>query len=465
MIRLNFQQLGRIPTGAKPSFCTGGRFVMPIRMLGYAAAFTGCLLGAPTIVQAMSIETALGLLLLEHPSIQAAEKTGESARFEIAKAKAGLLPSVALSAETGPQHIDNPTTRSAGDGAPYSRSKQTATLTVTQNLFDGNLTTSNIRSARLSTEASAIALEQTRQSIMFEGINSYIDTLRQKRLVDLGRETVANIQRQLNLEDERVQRGSGIAVDVLEAKSRLQIAKERLIGFEGALINAMTRYQQVYGRYPDVDAMMDPWPPIDLIPSTLDQAIAFGLRQNPAVNNSAANMELARERRETTKAELFPTLDLEGAANYEKNNDTTIGIRRDYTVLLRASWDLFTGFSTPTSLDQTVYDYRASSDNHRNTERKVIEQVRLAWQSLLTTRERVSKLENSVNIASELYASRVKLREAGKETVINVLDAQNQVTNAQINYTSTAYDVRLAAYQLLLAMGQLSSESMGLPRS
>ena len=36
-----------------------------------------------------------------------------------------------------------------------------------------------------------------------------------------------NIQNQLNLEDERVQRGSGIAVDVLQAKSRLQLAKER----------------------------------------------------------------------------------------------------------------------------------------------------------------------------------------------------------------------------------------------
>lgn len=59
------------------------------------------------------------------------------------------------------------------------------------------------------------------QAALFDGVNAYIDVLRQKRLVELAVENQATIQRQLNLEDERVQRGSGVAVDVLQAKSRL----------------------------------------------------------------------------------------------------------------------------------------------------------------------------------------------------------------------------------------------------
>jgi len=261
-----------------------------------------------------------------------------------------------------------------------------------------------------------------------------------------------------------VRRGSGIAVDVLEAKSRLQIAKERLVSFEGALIDAMTRYNQVFGRLANPELMQDPWPPVSLIPSSLDEAIAIGLRENPIVGNSAASIEIARERRRFTASEFYPTIDLECAANYEKNSDTTLGIRRDYTLLLKASWDLFSGYSTSNSMDQVFYDYRASVDNHVLTERKIAEQVHLSWQSLITTRNRVILLENAANIASELLVSRTKLREAGKETVINVLDAQNQVTSAQINYTSTAYNERLATYQLLLAMGRLTAESLNLPQ-
>jgi len=61
-----------------------------------------------------------------------------------------------------------------------------------------------------------------------------------------------------------------------------------------------------------------------------------------------------------------------------------------------------------------------------------------------------------------VFTSRKKLREAGKETVINVLDAENEIYNAQINLTSARFDHKLAVYQLLLAMGRLDTERLGL---
>ncbi len=409
-----------------------------------------------------NIETALGYLLVEHPSILSAEKTQASSRASIDVANSGYFPTVSIIADSGPQNIDTPTTRD--QGSDHSRTKHVTTLTVNQNIFDGNLTTSSVRTAQLNTEVSSINLEQVRQNVLFEGITAYIDVLRQKRLVDLGIENVSNIEQQLNLEDERVRRGSGIAVDVLEAKSRLQIGKERLVSFNGALIDAITRYAQIFGRTANPNLMEDPWPPVSLIPTTLDAAIDIALRENPAIGTSNTNIEIARERRRSLSSELYPNLDIEGSANYEKNNDTTIGYRKDYSVLLRASWDLYSGNSTTASMDQAFYDYRASMDNHIFLERKTAEGVRLAWQNLLTTRSRIELLENAVNIAGEVYGSRVKLREAGKETVINVLDAQNQVTSAQINYTSTAYNERLAAYQMLLAMGRLNATKLNLPQ-
>jgi len=104
----------------------------------------------------------------------------------------------------------------------------------------------------------------------------------------------------------------------------------------------------------------------------------------------------------------------------------------------------------------------ASKDTYDFTSRKVIEQTKLAWQALLTARKRLELLENAVNIAAEVFSSRQQLREAGKETVINVLDAENEVNNTQINYTSASYDERLSVYQLLLAMGLLNPEGLKL---
>ena len=89
------------------------------------------------------------------------------------------------------------------------------------------------------------------------------------------------------------------------------------------------------------------------------------------------------------------------------------------------------------------------------TKRKTEEQVRISWNALKTAQEREALLENAVNIAGEVFESRKKLRQSGKETVINVLDAESEVFGAQINYTSVSYDARISAYEVLRAIGRL----------
>jgi len=401
-----------------------------------------------------SLEQELAGFINNHPLIKAGRSTVQSVGETINIGNAGYLPTLRLNSTAGPQVIDNPTTRAAGKDS--SRVINTSTLTLTQNLFNGFQTHSQVRTARLNKALAQVTLEGTVQNTLFEGISAYIDVLRQLRLVQLSANNQATIQQQLHLEDERVQRGSGIAVDVLQAKSRLQLAKERRITFEGALEDAVSRFAQVFNHAPNVDAMTDPVPPVEMIPSELEKAIDIALEQNPAIINSAVTVETARQGRATVSAQYAPIIDVVGTLNYEKDNAGTIGTRRDYSVLLQANWDLFTGFSTKAGVSQASYDYATSRNNHDQTVRKVIEQMQLSWQALLTARSRLELLENAVSIASEVFASRKKLREAGKDTVINVLDAENEVNNAQINYTSASYEERLAIYQVLLAMGRLN---------
>jgi adhesin transport system outer membrane protein len=261
----------------------------------------------------------------------------------------------------------------------------------------------------------------------------------------------------LELEDERVQRGTGITVDVLQAKSRLQIAKEKRVNFEGALQDAISKYTQSFNRPPPIETMTDPRVPAEIVPSGLEQAIEIALAENPSLSNSGNNVELAREKRSLIAAELYPVVDIVGKSNYEHNKNTTLGTRRDYSLVLQATWDLFSGFATRSGQAQTAYEYAAVRDAHRHAANKVMEQTRIAWQAVLTARERLELLENAVNIASEVFDSRRALREAGRETVISVLDAENEVNNAQINLTGATYEERVAVFQLLLAMGRLNA--------
>ena len=261
------------------------------------------------------------------------------------------------------------------------------------------------------------------------------------------------IQVQLELEDERVRRGSGIAVDSLLAKSRLQLAKERRVTFEGAFQNAIDRYIQVFGHAPATEAMSDPFPPFALLPITLDEAIDLALRNNPLIAGSSRQIDLARSAQRSAAAAYYPRVDVVGSANWEDDVNAVGGQRRDWSVIVRSTWDLFTGFATRSSTAQTAFGYSSSLVNHLFVNRKVTEEVRLAWQGVLTTCERRVLLRNAVNIAAEVWDARKKLREAGRETVLNVLDAETEVFNSQINLTGASYDETLSVYRPLLVLG------------
>ena len=423
------------------------------------------LLAVPAESGAVSLEKELAGLLLDHPNIRAAAKTVESSRQEVRRALSDYYPKISASADVGQEVIDSPAERQQGDGQlgkPSSRTAERVSFAMTQNLFNGFQTTSLVRTARLNKSLAQSTLKGTNQNTVFEGINAYINVLRQKRLIELSRENVATIQQQLNLEDERVRRGSGVTVDVLEAKSRLQTAKERGVTFEGALEDAISRYSQTFNHAPDIDGMTDPVPPVEMVPSDLERAIDIAVVGNPLVGNSSITIEVARERKQAIRAEYYPSLNLDTTWNFEKNAGGVLGVRRDYSIILSTTWDLFTGFSTRNLLSQASFNLGATKDTHEFTSRKVIEQTKLAWQALLTARKRLELLENAVNIASEVFTSRQKQREAGKVNVSAVLDAENEVNNSQINFTSASYDERLAVYQLLLAMGLLNPAGLNL---
>lgn len=424
-------------------------------LLAFAFGALGLVPGA----DAQPLEKELEALVTAHPKIKAARKGVEAAHEGVNKSRAAFLPKLTLDAGIGPEYIDSPAERS-GRGDNWLRPQNTASLSLEQNLFDGFSSSTALRISELNKGLAKVSLEGTKQNTMFEGVQVYIDVLRQQRLIGLAREAEKTIQHQLDLEDERVQRGSGVAVDVLQAKSRLQIAKERRVSFEGALANAISRYAQVFGHAPHLATMLDPAPLAEMIPSEMDRVIDIAVRENPAISNSGGAVEVAREQRESAKAGYYPNLDLVTTGNFERHKGGVIGTRRDGSVLLQTSWELFSGFSTQADVAKATFDYRAAKDDMDYTRRKIIEQAQLAWQSLITARQRVQLLENAVSIASEVFASRKALREAGKETVINVLDAENEVTNAQINYVSVLYDERVAIYQLLLSMGRLNADNL-----
>lgn len=421
-----------------------------------ACATAICLsIGMPTAAPAQPLEKALAALVGSHPEILARQAMLTAARDGVDKAYAAYLPRFDVVGAYGPQYIKSPLTEQDGGGAWVSQA-QVLSGRLTQTLFDGYATEASVRSARFGTEVAAATLSGTRQNVIYAGIAAYIEVLRQRELIRLARDSEQTIMRQLNLEDERVQRGGGIAVDVLQAKSRLQLAKERRVAFEGGLADALARYQQVFGQPPDLERMTEPAVPRALLPDGLEEALEIARENNPAIDSSLGSLEVADQKRRVARSDYYPRVDLISSANRENDNNLVRGTSVDMSVVMQASWNLFNGFATTAGVAQAASEYQASLRDHDAVVRQVVQQTRLAWNEMTTAESRVALLENAVTIAAEVFDARLKLREAGRETVINVLDAENEVNNARISLVAASGDARRAAFQVLQGIGRLT---------
>lgn len=393
-------------------------------------------------------------LLAAHPQIQAARNQHAAAGEAVGSARSAYWPTLSLTGNTGTDYVDSPDRR-ANSLDPYQHGRNQITLSLTQRLFDGFAREAGVDAARQGEEAAASMVDATLQTVLLEALTAYVDVLRQTRLLALSHDNERNVRTQLQLEDERVRRGSGMAVDVLQAKHRLQVAKERRIAVEGALRNAVSRYVQVFGHAPAVDKMEEPVPRPGTMPASLDEALRAARRDNPALLSGARQIEAAAARTRIAEGGWWPSFDLVGRGNLEKDRDATIGIRRDWSALVQMNWELFSGFRTDALVAQSTFDRAALIDGQDHALRKTEEATRLAWSTLQVARERLDVLESAVDLALEVWDMRKRLREAGKATVLDVLDAESDTVTARMTEIVAHFDERVAAFQVLQAMGRL----------
>ncbi len=438
---------------------TNSKMSPNIRFLGPFLALAIITLSFPG--QGQTLQEELRRLVAEHPRLKAEDNNVKAAKEGVRGAFANFLPKAGVTGNVGPERVDKPERRSIGL-EPTELTRQKITFSLTQDLFTGFRNEEIYKASKVQKEIAELNRDAIRQVLLLEGITAYYSVLRQSRLIDVAVQNEKTIKEQLALEDERVARGAGIAVDILLAKTRLQLAKERRVQLEGTLSTAIARYKQAFSHAPNIGAMKVPDRKLGLLSKTFDQALDVAHQDNPALKASNRAIDVAQHRKKTAAADYYPQLNLAARFNYEDDVDGVEGVRRDWTFLAELSWDLFSGFATSANVAARSAERAALFDTYNFNRRKVEEELKIAWEQLLTARQRVGLLENAIIIAEEVFSARRRLRDAGKETAINVLDAESELFLARLNHLAALFDSDVAVYRILFAMGRLTPDNLGL---
>lgn len=415
--------------------------------------FVAVLLASPA-GWAQSLESELQGLLIDHPLLKSARKSAQAADKSRDAAASGYLPRLSISGDTGNEKIVTPDNNT-------SLTRRRFTTTLEQNLYAGGRTAAGVEIAEIDQAIQSNTLRSTTHDVLLEAITAYVQVARYQLLISIARRNEETTQRQLSLEDQRVERGGGIAVDVLQARARLQLVRERRVFYEQGLRDALAAYQQVFGHPADLPSFQSVGIHEAGLPRTLDEALAQARDQSPRLRDALLQSKKAQRQITVERAGLLPTVDLVGTQGNDKNVDA-VSRRKETSLLLRLNWNLFAGMETTNRTDAARLQYEALTEREVAVLNKSDESVRVAWNQLVNGREREALLDSATRISFDVMQNRKRLRDAGKETAINVLDAEVEYYGVLSNKLNAMHDTRIGSYRLLAAMGMLTPQSLGL---
>jgi len=422
------------------------------------AALVGAFLvtGFSAPSHAESLKNSISDLLKNHQRIQAARADVASAGEGANVARKAFRPTLDMTAFYG---FEEQRKDEATDTRFVTRELD---FKVTQLLYDFGSTGVGQDQADLAVAQAEVILDATEQGLILEALSAHLGLISASEILNYARGSEANIKRQTELEDARVQRGSGFSTDVLQAKAQLAGAQARRVQAEGAVEQARYRYQAVFGELPGkITGLKKPRVPLDLLPESIDASVELALKSSKQLEVTRIVSDVARAQTKKARADgLFPVVNLIGEHKLKRDNGGTLGFKGEQIVRVEATYSFNLWGASLNSIEASKHAFMASENRVMDARDIVAEQVRAAWQQLQTSRKNAQFLRNQANIASEFLELARKERRLGRRSLIDVLAGETALINASSDAASAESNISIAAFTLLGVIGNLNLEAI-----
>jgi outer membrane protein len=411
---------------------------------------------APAAAQTM--EEALSLAYQNNPTLNAERSRLRATDEGVPQALSNWRPVVTLSGSYGSQYSNN---SGGNNNQPRSvhADPRSGTLTATQNLYRGGRTMAATSLAENQVLSDRARLSGTEQTILQQAATAYMNVVRDQAVVELNRNNERVIERQLEATRDRFRVGEVTRTDVAQAESRLSRATADRIAAEGQLVQSRANFRAIVGEYP---RQLRAAPPLGGLPSTEDEAIAIARSKNLTVVQADYLERAAKDQVDLVFGELLPTLSLTGQLS--DSFDQTINDSETDRALARVdlSVPLYTSGSVESRIRAAKQTAAQRRDERNQAIRTAIEAATRAWESLNTARASKRAFTDVVRSAGIALDGVQQEALVGSRTVLDVLDAEQELVNAHVNLVRSERDEVVSSYDLRVSVGALSAESLSL---
>lgn len=406
-----------------------------------ALGLTGTVASAETLADALAAAYKNSKLLDQNEALLRA------ADEDVAQAVARLRPVVNFVAEANSTDFDP-------DTPTNDEFTTTLTLAMQWTLLDFGRNRLGVEIAKESVLATREALKDLEANVLLSAVSAYVDVRLQAEIVALRQSNVRLITQELQAAQDRFDVGEVTRTDVAIAEARLAAAQSGLAAAQGDFKVARERYKAVVGDYPGNLAGL---PPLPKTARSMEEARMIALRGHPDILQAQRQVTVARLGVEATKAEMRPTVTLEGGLTESVDSD----VQRS-SVGLSFNQTLYAGGALHSAHRAALAQKEAAEAALLQTTITVGENVGNAWTALEVAAASIQAGTLQVQAAQTAFDGVREEATLGARTTLDVLNAEQELLDARATKLQAEAQRYVGVYSLLSSMGLLSVEHLNL---
>ena len=295
-------------------------------------------------------------------------------------------------------------------------------------------------------------LVQVEQEVLFRAVDAFMNVRRQSEFLALRRSNVGVIAQELRAAEDRFEVGEVTRTDVALAEARRAAAQSQLAAAEGALVQANEEFRAAVGRAPGRLDVVTP----AAVQQNIEEARAFAVRRHPNIIGAQHGVSAAELNIRRAEAALNPRLRLSGTIGLTDTGDSTQSLGLTY------GGTVYQGGQLQSVIRQAQARRDASRSTLLITTQGVNQNVGNAYAVLRVAR--ASSEASGLQVRAARTAFRGVREEAtlGARTTLDVLNAEQELLDAQASTISGQADEVVASYRVLASMGLLTADHLNL---
>ena len=395
-----------------------------------------------------------------NPELNAEREIINISEQELKISKGSYLPTITLSGSKSDEDTEKLTNRDGSNATITDVNPSTKSIVITQTLIDFGRG-AEFKKSKIGIKLAKAKLLKKEQEILYKSVETYTGLISANEKLKINRSNVNLLDRQVETDRIRLERGNISLSDVAQSESSLAGAQAKLIQAENDFLTSKLNYENVIGKLNDPE-LLDKSSIIELsLPNELNSAIEISKKNNPDL--IIAQLEYEQSKKDTTSArsDLAPSATLSFDRSKTDDLSTTYDEKEKDTLKATVTWPFFSGGKNIASLRKNQSLELQKNLLFDNMTLKNQTDVASAWSNYQSNKSLLNSVRAQVNAAEIANEGIMAEYNSGSDrTTLEVIQSNSLLLNAQISLADSERNYILSQFNLLKSVGLLTSDHL-----